>query len=190
MTRVVPNRFTGYGREVLTNHIGGPTPTLRKWIIPTKTGPERHVILRDGSIGFLLAHFVLWWHEVVHPINIGVWDEWGWADRDVRGMGNVISEHAGGCAVDIDATQHPRGIPILRNFKVWQIAKIRARLLFYSGMLGWGGNYHRVVDGMHVEFAQGRTLQEAERVAKRLLNSPRGKRILAANPGAKTVILS
>ena len=84
-----------------TNHTTGPLPRLRKWVIP---GANRHVYLRDGSVGFLLVHFALWFHETISRLDQGVWDEWGWAVRNVRGSSTVISNHASGTAVDLNAT--------------------------------------------------------------------------------------
>ncbi len=160
---------------------------LRKFVIP---GAGRTLILRDGSAGFLLVHIALWWHETISPLNHGVWDEWGHAVRPIRGKTTGYSNHASGTAEDLDATEHPRGVAISRTFKAWQTAKIRLRLRLYSGVLGWGGNYHHAsnVDGMHFELIKG--LAAAEKVARRLMKSPRGKRILAANPGLKRVIES
>jgi hypothetical protein len=43
---------------------------------------------------------------------------------------------------------------------------------------------------MHVEIAPGMTLAAAERVARRLMDTSRGRAILAANPGARRVIES
>lgn len=187
---------TGYGGQVLDGRVGyGPFPRLRTFHIP---GVHRTINLRDGSIGFVLIHFALWWHERIHPLDVGVWDEWGWAPRPVRGSTTVISEHAGGRAEDLDATLHPRGVPLLRTFKAVTIAKIRTRLLFYRlrvgtkyvRILGWGGDYHRTVDGMHLEIAYGVPLSQVEALARRLMKTPRGKRVLAANPGLEKVILS
>lgn len=189
-------RFTGYGGQVLDGRFDGPFPRLRKFVIP---GADRTINLRDGSMGFILVHFALWWHEVVHALNAPgqVWDEWGWAPRLVRGSSSVISEHAGGRAADLDATLHPRGVS-LRTFKRWQVVKIHARLLFYrvwvgkklARVLSWGGDYQHTVDGMHIEIAPGVSIAMAERLAAFLMRTPRGKRILAANPGLREVILS
>lgn len=192
---LVRGQRTGYGGDVLDGRFDGPFPRLRKFRIP---GVDRTINLRDGSIGFIIIHFALWWHETIHALNLGVWDEWGWAARLVRGSSSVISEHAGGRAADLDATLHPRGVAIAKTFKAWQIVKIRARLLFYRAWVGeklvavlsWGGNFHHTVDGMHIEIAPGVSLATCERLARFLMKTPRGKRILAANPGLREVILS
>ena len=169
----------------------GPLPRLRKWNLP---GTGRHLILRDGAAGFLLAHFALWWHERVSRLDGGIWDEWGWAVRPVRGQTTGYSNHAGGVAADLDATEFPYGAAIARVFKPLQIRRIRRRLKLYREgedyVLGWGGDYRSTPDGMHVELAPGSTLAQAERVARRLMKTKRGRRILDANPGARQVIES
>lgn len=185
---------TGYGRPVLEAETGGPLPRLRRFTIP---GAERTVILRDGAVGFLLVDMATWWHRRIHPLNAHgeQADEWGWAPRPVRGTTSVWSEHAGGAAIDLDATLHPRGVPILRTFKPYQVARIHRRLRHYRApngerVLGWGGDYSRTVDGMHVEWSQGTTLAQAERVARHLFDTPIGSAVLAANPGLRKVIES
>lgn len=172
---------------IVANNPTGPHPRLRKWIVP---GTNRHLFLRDGSVGFLIVHFALWWHRWVSPLDGGVWDEWGWAVRPVRGQTSGYSNHASGTAADLDATQYPRGVRILAVFKALTIRRIRLRLRLYGGVLGWGGNYRTTPDGMHVEATVGSNIAQAERVARRLMLTPRGRRILAANPGARAVILS
>lgn len=179
-------RFTPNGNPELTSTTSGKLPRLRKFTIPVKSGASRHVVLRDGSMGFLLVHFVLWWHEYVQPINLGVWDEWGWAPRPQRGSSR-LSEHAAGAAVDVNATRHPLGVPISRNLRPHEIALIRLRVRWYRGAIRWGGEWRRP-DGMHLEIVGG--LRLCERVAKRRMRSGIGRRILEANPGLREVIES
>lgn len=173
------------GWPVLSGTVGGAAPTLRKWIVP---GTKRHFIARDGSAGFLLVHLALWWHETIEKIDTGVWDEWGYAYRPIRGQSSGFSNHASGTALDINATQHPLGVSTSRTFSADEIAKIHARLRLYSGCIRWGGDYSSRPDAMHVEI--NAPLATCEKKARALLDSPRGKRILEANPGAKAVILS
>jgi hypothetical protein len=172
-----------------TNRTTGPLPRLRKWDIP---GANRHLYLRDGAAGFALVHFALWWHHAISRLDGGTWDEWGWAVRPIRGQTSGFSNHASGTAEDLDATQYPRGVSIGRVFTARQIRRIRVRLAMrkYGGLLRWGGDFQTTPDGMHVEIAPGMTLAAAERVAKRLMDTPRGRAILAANPGARKVIES
>lgn len=169
----------------MTSQNGWPlAPKTRKWIIPD-TG--RHLVLRDGSAGFLLAHMALWWHEELERLDLGQWDEWGYAPRPIRGS-STPSNHASATAADLNATKHPLGVAVLDTFTAAQARRIRRRLRLYAGTLRWGGDYSRRPDAMHVEL--DRPLRDAERVARRLMLTPRGRRILAANPGAKEVINS
>ena len=69
-----------------------------------------------------------------------------------------------------------------------QKAKIWIRLKLYSGVLRSGAFYSGRVDEMHTEI--NKPLAAAEKVARRLMKTPRGKRILKANPGQERVILS
>lgn len=165
----------------------GPLPRLRRWFIP---GTNVSLPLRDGSAGFTLVHAILWWHEKVEPIDQGIPDDWGYAPRPIRGYMTGLSNHASATAADVNATRHPLGVPTFRTFTARQVAKLRARMTWhlYRGVIRWGGDYRSRPDAMHLELVK--PLGEVEKVARRLMRTPRGKRILAANPGAREVILS
>lgn len=157
---------------------------LHVWIIPSRTGTFR-LKLRNGSAGFLLAHFALWYADSIEKVTGAVLDDWGWAPaRYVRGSTTWLSNHSSGTAVDLNAIKHPLNT---RTLKAWQKAKIRARLLIYSGCLRGGLDYHRP-DEMHTEI--NKPLTAVERVAKRMLGTARGRRLLKANPGQEAVIRS
>lgn len=174
-----------------SNRTTGSLPRLRKWNLPmahfTHVEP-RHFYLRDGSAGFLLMHVLLWFHEKVERLDVGIWDDWGWAVRPVRGQTSGYSNHAGGVAADANATRHPIGVPVARTFTPAQIRAIKWRLRLYRGLIIWGGIWSRP-DGMHFELARA-DMSRVERLAKVLAKTPRGKRILKANPGALAVINS
>lgn len=173
------------GWPVLDSDTTGPLPRLRKWVIP---GTDRHLLLRDGSCGFLLVHLALWFHEKIERLDLGIWDEWGHAVRPVRGQTTGYSNHAGGVAADLNATRHPLGVSVTRTFTATQVRKIRRRMRVYLGAVIWGGTWSRP-DGMHFELAPT-TLAAVERRARALMLTQRGRRILAANPGAREAILS
>lgn len=190
----LPNSQNGF--QVIFNRHG----FLREWKIP---GTDRHLVLRDGSAGFLLADFALWYHRNIEKINRGVWDEWGWAPRDIRGS-DEISNHASGTAEDLNATKHPLGVGGTFMFKVRHVVrrggKRRVRRIYawakihiilrtrYRGIIRWGGDYSGRVDSMHFEI--NRPLPACERRAKRLMRTRQGRLVLAANPGARKAILS
>lgn len=163
------------------------SPLLYTWVVPAKTGTTR-LTLRNGSAGFVLAHFALWYAETIEPLVGKVLDDWGWAYRPVRGQTVDLSNHSGGLAVDLDATEHPRGKD--GTFAPAQVAKIHRRMrLVYRNVLRWGQDYqHSPKDGMHWEVVQ--PLAVVERLARLLMHTPRGRRILKANPSQKAVILS
>lgn len=167
-----------------TRKVTGSLPRLREWHIPGV--PDRRYYLRDGSAGFLLIHFILWFHETIHKIDVGTFDEWGWAYRAIRGQTTGFSNHASGTAADVDATLHPLGKT--GTFKPWQYVKIRTRLLLYSGCIRWGGDYVNRKDEMHFEI--NKPIGAVERKARKLSTTERGERILKANPGARDVIFS
>ena len=174
------------GWQVLDHDTTGPAPRLRRWAIP---GTGRHLILRDGSAGFVLVHLALWFHETIERLDLGVWDEWGWAPRPIRGS-TTVSNHASGTAMDLNATRHPLGVPTASTFTTAQARRIRHRLRWlYQRRIRWGGDYTRRPDAMHFELHEC-TLRQAERLARRLMRTSRGRRVLAANPTAKEVILS
>lgn len=173
------------GWPLLSSGTTGPLPRLRQWQVP---GTGRHLYLRDGAAGFLLIHLALWFHERVERLDLGVWDEWGWAPRPIRG-GTAPSNHGSGTAADLNATRHPMGVPTYKTFTRSQARRIRRRLKLYRALIDWGGDWSHP-DAMHFELAPGTRLARVERVARLLTKTPRGRRVLAANPGALAVINS
>jgi len=168
-----------------TNRTSGALPRLRKWTVP---GTGRHLYLRDGSAGFLLVFIALWWHERIERLDVGVWDEWGWNYRPVRGSSSVMSNHSSGTAIDLNATRHPLGRRFTMSNAVHYV-RIRALLAGrLRGAIRWGGDYQNRADEMHFELVKG--LSDCEALARKLAATPRGRRILAANPGAGEVIHS
>lgn len=161
------------------------SPLLHKWILP---GANRHLLLRRGSGGFLLAHYAYWYHDEIERLDLGIWDEWAWAYRDVRGS-STLSNHASGTAIDLNATRHPLGVAAHATFTTLQLAKMRKVVHDkYKDTIRLGAFYNGRPDGMHAEL--DKSLAECERVARVLVRSKRGIAVLAANPGQKKVILS
>ena len=118
------------------------------WTIP---GTVRTVRLRFGSPGELLTLWAAWFHEEIEDIEVGVFDDWGYAERPIRGSSTTLSNHASGTALDLNATRHPLGVPTTRTFTDAQIRKIRARLRDFDECIRWGGDYTGRPDAMHFE---------------------------------------
>lgn len=173
------------GWLVLDGSTDGQPPRLRNWELP---GVERRLKARDGSAGFLLVHLALWFDEEVEPLDVGIYDDWGWAKRNIRGSTTFISNHASGTAIDLNATQHPMGVATSKTFSKDEIFAIHNRLKFYDGCIRWGGDYKNRPDSMHFELDKG--MAAVEKRARALIKTPRGKRVLDKNPGAKALILA
>lgn len=89
-----------------------------------------------------------------------VHDDWGWNVRKIAGS-STWSNHSGGVAVDIDATQYPQG-QRRRVPPAWLIA------LFGEWGWSWGGGWSRA-DPMHFEFT--RSVEDARRLVGMLAAS-------------------
>lgn len=87
--------------------------------------------------------------HAVEPVNEPGWDG-GHAHRRVRG-GSSWSEHAGGVAIDWNASQHPMGAAPTAGWTPEQVRVIRWWLATPTGRLfRWGADFRRP-DGMHFE---------------------------------------
>jgi len=100
--------------------------------------------------------FLAEFNEKVEKIDKGQ-DDWGYAYRQVRGSTDMLSNHASGTAVDINATKHPLGVE--DTFTDAQRKIIRELCDKYG--LRWGGNYVRRVDEMHFEIMESPTSVKA-----------------------------
>jgi hypothetical protein len=178
-------------------------PLLHTWVIP---GTNRRLTLRNGSCGFVQAHNALRFHDKVERLDQpaerhGAIDDGGHNYRPITG-GNGWSKHATGLAADLNWSRHPYNTKAGWSFTPAQIRQIHRNLLLYrdepTGLLAieWGGDWpshpgsKAKPDPMHFQISSAVRMAHVERVARRLINSPRGRRILAANPGQLEVILS
>ena len=101
---------------------------------------------------------------IVASIAGEVLDDWSWAVRTVRGSTTVISNHASGTAVDLNATRHARGVT--GTFTRKQVAAIR-RILADLRVIRWGGDFTTVADEMHAEI--NGSLAEVAEAAERII---------------------
>lgn len=157
---------------------------LYTWIVP---GADTSLRLRNGSAGFLLVHLATVFDRRVEQLHEPLLDDWGYAYRPIRGYSTELSNHSSGTAEDLNSTDHPLGKT--KTFSDKEVIIIHNLLTKrYKGCIRWGGDYRNRKDEMHFEI--DRDLKTCERVARSLMNTRRGKLILAANPSQKGVILS
>lgn len=131
------------------------------WTIP---GTSRQVRLHAGDPGYLLVHFAAWFDKNIESVDGGILDDWGYAERTIRGSSTTLSNHASGTALDINAPRHPLGAA--GTFTSAQVTRIRAQLKEYDGCIRWGGDYRTRKDEMHFEIV--RDANACAAVARRL----------------------
>ena len=95
----------------------------------------------------LLTTFCAEFNQHIEPIEGGVFDDWSYAFRQVRGSTTALSNHSSGTAVDLNATKHPLGHA--GTFTPMQTVLIRALAKKYG--IKWGGDYVGRKDEMHFE---------------------------------------
>ena len=99
----------------------------------------------------ILINFAAEFNELVEKLDGKQLDDWGYAFRSVRGSTDMLSNHASGTAIDLNATKHPLGAK--DTFKSKQVETILELCDKYN--IGWGGLYKRRPDEMHFEIVEG-----------------------------------
>lgn len=138
-------------------------PANDRSVIVSYDLPGGKVALRRGPVGELLAAAARRWHAEVEPL---VWPGvWGYAERPIRGQTLVLSNHASGSAIDLNAPRHPLGTSRESSMNAGQIAAARRIAADAGGCLRWGGDYTGRLDVMHWETVKGE--QECAQVLAR-----------------------
>jgi hypothetical protein len=114
-------------------------------------GTTRKLTVRNGPAGDLLLWVASQFDARVEDIEQGVLDDWGYAERTIRGDSTTLSNHASGTAIDLNATAHPLGTAPSANYSASEVAQIRAVVARTEGCVRWGGDYTGRKDGMHFE---------------------------------------
>lgn len=112
-------------------------------------GTDRKIRLNADVAPILLA-FCAEFDKKVESIDGGTLDDWGYNYRPVRGQTVVLSNHASGTAVDLNAPRHPLGKP--NTFSIKQRLVIRRLIKKYG--INWGGLYKNRKDDMHFEIVE------------------------------------
>lgn len=80
-----------------------------------------------------------------YDLDAGILDDWSYACRNIR-ESTFVSEHARGCAIDVNATTNPMGSTLRTDMPWW--VPVTAKKFG----LRWGGTYTRRPDAMHFEW--------------------------------------
>ena len=135
----------------------------------TRDVPGTNIRLRvaQGPAGDVLIHVASEVNRRVENVSLdstaGERDDWGYAERNVRG-GGEISNHASGTAIDLNATRHVLGAR--DTFTPEQTQEIRNIMREVDGVVRWGGDYQGRRDEMHFEIVGSQA--EVAAVAARL----------------------
>jgi hypothetical protein len=101
------------------------------------------------------------WHRRIEPLHEG-WC-WSYLYKFIEGT-TIISNHASGTAIDLNAPKHPMGVPTRNTMSRRQVRRAKRIARRYG--LVWGGVWASRPDAMHLEMAI--TPAEARRKARRL----------------------
>lgn len=129
--------------------------------------PGGKVALRKGDVATVLLWCAFQWDKNVEPVAGKVMDDWGYAERVVRG-GSDLSNHASGTALDLNATEHVLAADPRRSFTQHEIDEIHKIIDFCEGVVRWGGDYTGRKDGMHLEINRGEA--DVKRIANKIRN--------------------
>lgn len=127
------------------------SPSLKTRVIEPVKGCRLRIRDND-NVDAVFSYLVRNFHKRVdsvlepHPA-----DDWGFNFRPNRNDPDSLSCHASGTAIDLDATEHPNGVPTTRTFTPRQISEIHEILDELDGVVRWGGDFTRTADAMHFE---------------------------------------
>ena len=131
-------------------------------------GTNRKMTLRYDVGPYLIA-FAAEYHQKVRPIDKGTFDDWAYHPPRPGRATSSISDHSGGVAIDLNATQE--GSQSKTN-TWWKRNPLKylalKRLLKKYRLLEWGGNYRTFWDPMHFTFKYGVNAATVKAEMKRL----------------------
>jgi D-alanyl-D-alanine carboxypeptidase len=144
-------------------------PANRRDLVSSRVVPGSAVKLtvRNGPAGDLLLEVASLFDQLVQDIDGGVADDWGYAERPIRGS-ETISNHASGTAVDLNATRWALGSNPSVNLNPAQIDTVHRIVAATGGVVRWGGDYTGRKDPMHFEINDGRSEADCARALDQL----------------------
>lgn len=139
---------------------------LEKFRVP---GAKRTMTLRH-DVGPYLVAFAAEYHQKIRPIDVGNLDDWAYTAPRLGNASSKISDHSGGVAIDLNATQE--GSQSRTYNKWWTKNPLKylalKRLLKKYHLLEAGINYKNFWDPMHYTFKYGVTPYHVKSEIKRL----------------------
>jgi len=115
--------------------------------VPGAPGVKLAPGVRTGDVATVLFDFAGKFHAHVEPLKAG--QCWGFAFRPDANNPRLLSCHASGTAIDLNAPEHPNGKR--GTFTAQQVGVIRGLLAGYAGVIAWGGDFTGTDDEMHFE---------------------------------------
>lgn len=103
-----------------------------------------------NKVAPILINFAAEFNDLVEKLDGKQLDDWGYAYRQVRGSTDMLSNHASGTAIDLNANKHPLGAK--DTFQPKQVEAILELIDKYR--LRWGGLYRNRKDEMHFEIVE------------------------------------
>jgi len=138
-----------------------PTVVSRRTVPGTTVG----ITVHNGPSGDLLLEVAAQFDRYVQDIDNGrgTLDDWGYAERPIRDSLTVISNHASGTAIDLNALKWPLGSLPSVNLNPTQIQTVRQIVAKTGGVVRWGGDYTGRKDPMHFEINDGQDEADCQR---------------------------
>lgn len=131
---------------------GWPAAANLKTVVIEPVKGVKLRVLDNHYVVYAFTYLVQQYHKRVDSVTgPHKADDWGFAYRPNRNNKNSLSNHASATAIDLDATEHPNGVPTRKTFTQDEIREVHEILSEMDGVIRWGGTYTGVPDAMHFE---------------------------------------
>jgi len=162
---------------------GWPAKANLKTVVIEPVKGVKLRIVDNHYVEYVFTYLVQQYHKRVDKVTgPHKADDWGFAYRANRNAPNSLSNHASGTAIDLDATEHPNGVPTKKTFSQKQIQEIHKILAELDGVVRWGGTYTTTPDAMHFEIVVGK-YKLRDFVRKHRKGKAKSQKIALPKPG-------
>ena len=109
----------------------------------------------DDDVATVLGYVAAQFHQRVEKlVDPGCW---GYNYRANANNPYSLSNHSSGTAIDVNAPQHPNGVPTSNTFTQPEIDEVHKILAEVGHTIRWGGDYSGTPDAMHFEVNVSKT---------------------------------